>query len=335
MTGWRPDILPGYVACDIWLPSAEHAAGEPDDQMCATLIARCGRLSRRAVLYIHGWNDYFFQAHLGDFFAGCGYDFYAIDLRRYGRSLRPGQLPGYITRLNEYDAELGAAVAAVRAAGHDELIVMGHSTGGLIASLWAADHPGEVDALVLNSPWLDLGGSAIVRAVGTPVVHALANRGLSTTQIPVPVTDIYARSLRADRDGEWEYDSSLKVPDGAPILIGWIRAIRQGHRRVADGLGIEIPILVMASARSSFRRRWRAELMSVDTVLDVEQIATRATRLGRNVTIQRFEGGLHDLVLSRRPVRDRVFAGMSAWVTGYAMNGPVDGTDRWHEVNRR
>ncbi len=298
--------------------------------MSATLVAKCGQRFRRAVLYIHGWNDYFFQTHLADFFTECGYDFYAVDLRRYGRSLRPGQLPGYITRLDEYDTELTAAVAAVRAAGHDELIVMGHSTGGLIASLWAADHPGEVDALILNSPWLDLGGSAIVRAVGTPVVQALANRGLGTAQIPVPVTDIYARSLRADRDGEWKYNTSWKVSDGAPILIGWIRAIRQGHRRVAGVLGIEAPILVMASARSSFRRRWSAELSSVDTVLDVEQIVTRAPRLGRNVTIQRFEGGLHDLVLSRRPVRDRVFAGMAAWVTGYQRTArsitPTDGT---------
>lgn len=318
MTGWRLDILDGYEAREIELPSAEHAPEEPDDPLCATLIRRIGERTRRAVVYVHGWNDYFFQTHLGDFFAESGYDFYAVDLRRYGRSLRPGQLPGYITSLDEYDAELDAALAAVRAdADRDEMIMMGHSTGGLIAALWAADHPGQVDALILNSPWLDLQGSAIVRAIGTSVVDALAGRGLGTTQIPVPGSDIYARSLHAGRDGEWDYDLDWKAAEGGPILIGWIRAIRHGHQRVAAGLDIDIPILVMASARSNFRRRWRAELMSVDTVLDVEQIAGRATRLGRNVTIQRFDGGLHDLILSPRPVRDQVFADMAAWVGGY------------------
>lgn len=319
MTGWRPDtLLGGYQAWDIPLPSAKPANGESDEEMCATLVHKEGATSRRAVLYIHGWNDYFFQVHLADFFTGLGYDFYAIDLRRYGRSLRPGQLTGYITNLQEYDAELDAAVAAIRAdAQRDDVILMGHSTGGLIASLWAADHPGEVDALILNSPWLDLQGSALVRAIGTPVVDALAKRGLGTTQIPVPANDLYARSLRLDRNGEWDYDPELKAIEGSPILIGWLRAIRRGHQRVAAGLSIEAPILAMASARSSFRRRWHPDLMATDTVIDVEQTATRATRLGRHVTLIRFEGGLHDLVLSQQPVRNQVFADMTDWVAGY------------------
>ncbi|MEK8226237.1 alpha/beta hydrolase [Oerskovia sp. M15] len=46
-----------------------------------------GGLRRRAVLYVHGFVDYFFQAHLGDAFEEHGYAFYAIDLRGYGRSL--------------------------------------------------------------------------------------------------------------------------------------------------------------------------------------------------------------------------------------------------------
>ena len=61
----------------------------------ATLIRKTSdRRGRRAVLYLHGWNDYFFQTHLADYLSDIGYDFYALDLRRYGRSMRPGQLPG-------------------------------------------------------------------------------------------------------------------------------------------------------------------------------------------------------------------------------------------------
>ena len=32
-----------------------------------------------------GFNDYFFQAEMGRQFADSGYNFYAVDLRRYGR----------------------------------------------------------------------------------------------------------------------------------------------------------------------------------------------------------------------------------------------------------
>ena len=60
---------------------------------------------------MHGWNDYFFQTHLADAFADLGFDFYALDLRRYGRSLRLGQLRGFITDLDDYGPELDAAAA--------------------------------------------------------------------------------------------------------------------------------------------------------------------------------------------------------------------------------
>lgn len=319
--GWQPDILPGYEFRDLPLPDAELAAGDEEGLLAATLVRRCGPRRDRAVIYLHGWNDYFFQTHLGDFYADLvGYDFYAIDLRRYGRSLRQGQLQGYITTLSHYSEELDAAVEVVNAEAPggkpDQLIISGHSTGGLIAALWAADRPGAVDGVILNSPWLELQGSAMIRAVGTPVLEALASRGLSTTAIPMTGTDFYARALRADREGEWSYNQAWKGSPGPPILIGWIRAIRQGHARVAAGLGIDVPVLVMTSARTLYRRRWEPDLLGVDTVLDVDQIAQRAPRLGRHVTLIKFEGGLHDLVLSAKPVREAVFAEMKAWI-GY------------------
>ena len=46
------------------------------------------------MLYLHGWNDYFFQTHVADYLTDLGYDFYAVELRRYGRSLRPRATPG-------------------------------------------------------------------------------------------------------------------------------------------------------------------------------------------------------------------------------------------------
>lgn len=55
----------------------------------------------------------------------------------------------------------------------------------------------------------------------------------------------------------------------------------------------------------------------MDTVLDVEQIAARAVRLGRCVTVVRVEEGLHDLFLSAAPVRERVFAEIERFTRAY------------------
>lgn len=315
---WDTDLLDGYVSTEIALPDAARMPGEPDDvEVVATLVRRDEpRRSRRAALYVHGWNDYFFQTHLADHWAALGFDFYALDLRRYGRSLRRGHLPGFTTDLGEYDAELGAAADLIAAEDHDELVVIGHSTGGLVTSLWAARRPGRVDALVLNSPWLDLQGSALVRAIGAPVIDALGARS-PTAVLRAPDPGHYARTLHRSLEGEWDYDLDIKLTPGPPIRVGWLRAVIQGQRRVAAGLGIEAPVLVLASDRTSFARRWSEDLRVVDTVLDVEQIAARAVRLGRCVTVVRIEEGLHDLVLSAAPVRERVLSEMTRFVRGY------------------
>ena len=109
MTTWNPDFLDGYEVVDIPLPGVEPASGEPEDvELVATLVRRLPDRSRSAVLYVHGWNDYFFQTHLADHLADLGFDFYALDLRRYGRSLRRGHLNGFITDLDDYALELDA-----------------------------------------------------------------------------------------------------------------------------------------------------------------------------------------------------------------------------------
>ena len=314
---WDSDLLEGFVSTELPLPRAVPAVGEPDSvELIGTLVRRDGpSRSRRAVLYVHGWNDYFFQRHLALGFADLGYDFYAVDLRRYGRSLRRGHLAGFITDLDDYDEELDAAADLI-AAEHDVLVLMGHSTGGLVASLWAARHPDRVDAVVLNSPWLDLQGSATVRALGTPVIDALGSRS-PTAVLRLPDAGLYARALHTSLGGEWDYDLDLKANPTQPIRVGWLRAIRHGHQRVAAGLDIAAPVLVLASARSSFARRWSEELRGVDTVLDVEQIAARAVRLGPHVTVVRITDGLHDLMLSAEPVRAAVLVEIARFLRGY------------------
>ena len=323
MTTWHPDFLDGYEATDLPLPGAQPAPGEPEDvELVATLVRRLpSNRSRTAVLYVHGWNDYFFQTHLADHLADLGLDFYALDLRRYGRSLRRGHLNGFITDLDEYAAELDAA-ADVIAADHDELVLMGHSTGGLITSLWAATHSDRICGLVLNSPWLDLQGSAIVRTLGTPVIDALGSRNPTSILRLPPDLGHYPRTVHASLEGEWDYDMELKRTPGPPVRVGWLRAILLGHQRVAAGLDIRVPVLVLASTATEFTRKWHEGLRTVDVVLDVDQIAARAVKLGPHVTVVRIAEGMHDLVLSAAHVRKIVLDEIGRFVEGYVKTTP-------------
>src|SRR5690606_4757666 len=269
------------------------------------------------VLYVHGWSDYFFQKRLARFWTSRGARFFALDLRKYGRSLRPGQTPGFITDLAEYDAEIEAALAAREGAAGRRLVLLGHSTGGLILSLFAARHPRQVDALILNSPWLEFQLGA-ARAAIAPMV------GLQARLWPMdaaPQVDLgfYSRAQRevADPADPMETEPAWRPEQSMTVHVAWLHAILQGHRRVSEGLGIVAPVCVLLSARTALPTRWSDELTRADTVLVVDDVARAALRLGSSVTIERIEGALHDVFLSAREPRTDAYGRLERWVSGW------------------
>lgn len=289
------------------------------------------------VLYVHGWSDYFFNSEIARFWADAGARFFALDLRKYGRSLREGQTPAYITDLAAYDADIEAALAAMgreRDAGAPEgvsrrpqsgllnphtrpLILMGHSTGGLILSLWAARNHGRAAALVLNSPWLEFQLRGIGRQAISPVIEFGAR---VNPMRPLPNIDrgFYARSIAREFDGEWDYDHRMRPDRGFAIQPAWLTAILAGHAAIDAGIDVGMPVLTLLSARSTFLPRWDEAMLSSDTVLVVDDIARHAIDLGTEVTVVRIDGALHDVFLSREPARAASYAAITRWLRGYA-----------------
>ncbi len=268
------------------------------------------------MLYVHGWNDYFYQRHLADEMADAGLDFYAVDLRRYGRSLRDGQLAGYIADMTDYFVELDRAVETVRSDGHDDIVLMGHSTGGLVSALYAAERPGQFSALVLNAPWLEIQANTLLRPA-TQTVLTAARAVAPTTPLPQVDNGFYRRTISSALEGEWDYNRNLKGDKAFLIRVGWLAAVLDGHSRVAAGLRIDCPVLVAIAERSDFRRNWDEALRTADIVLDVDRIAERAPKLGNLVVIARFPDAVHDVTLSRRDVREAVFREYRRFLAAY------------------
>lgn len=328
MGEWTADIL-GAGFEQQTLPLGEDAEGE----IVATVVrslpdarrwwhpgdwgAARSTLDGVDVLYVHGWSDYFFQKRLARFWASRGARFYALDLRKYGRSLRQGQTPGFITDLAEYDADIGAALAARGDATGRRLVLFGHSTGGLTLSLWASRHPQQVDAVILNSPWLEFQLSA-ARGALAPMV------GLQARLWPMdaaPQVDLgfYSRAQResADPDDPVDINQQWRPEQAMTVHAGWLHAVFRGHAAVSRGLNITAPICVLLSQRSAVPTRWSDELTRADSVLVVDDIAKASVRLGRSVTVERIDGALHDVFLSRKDARDDAYERLERWVTGW------------------
>ena len=70
---------------------------------------------------------------------------------------------------------------------------------------------------------------------------------------------------------------------------------------------------------------WTEAMRRTDAVLDVNVIATRAMSLGRSVSVERIDGALHDVFLSRAEVRADAYRRLARWIRGYAAaDGVVD-----------
>jgi alpha-beta hydrolase superfamily lysophospholipase len=291
-------------------------ADDDEGEAVATLVRlRAATPTNRAVLYLHGFVDYFFQRHLAEFYTERGYDFYALDLRKYGRSLRPQHTPNFCRDLEVYDEEIDEAVRIIREEeGHDVLLVNGHSTGGLIAALWAdrARGRGVVQGLFLNSPFFEFNTPWLVRRLLNPFINATARRNPKSV-LPQKLGKTYGQSLHRDHHGEWDYDLAWKPLNGYPIYAGWVHSVGLAHRKLQAGLNIDVPVLVAASARS-YRGRFAEAAHHADAVLKVADIARYAPGLGKDVTLVRIDGGKHDLALSPAKARADLFAKLDEWM---------------------
>ncbi len=326
---WQTDILgEDFENCTFQATSSDGAA------RLATLVRHVPRTDkesaaetepRRAVLFLHGWSDYFFNVELAEFWTGKGFTFYALDMHNHGRSLRPETPGGYVAHLDDYDAEIAQAVAIIRSeacqeSGSDStrvpVTLMGHSTGGLIAALWVSAHPDVVQYLVLNSPWLEMHGNSMVRRAARTLVEPLA-RLRPQAVLRLPERGFYYRSISSSAEGEWFLDDRYRPPLAFPVRAGWLRAVLAGHSRVARGLKIGVPVIVLMSGSSANGMVWHETMRRSDAVLDVNTMAIRAMALGPSVTLERVDGALHDVFLSAATVRADAYARLARWIRGY------------------
>ncbi|MDK8601702.1 alpha/beta hydrolase [Trueperella bernardiae] len=298
-----------------------------------------------AVLAIHGWNDYFYQYEFALEVERMGGRFYAIDLRKYGRSHLDDQMWGYIEDLSTYDEEIHEALDVIYSELGDTvpLFLYGHSTGGLTATLWADRHPDALAGVILNSPWLEFQGQTALRLASQPILDTI-HRLSRTTVIPMPGNDFYHRLLTgymtdeeraaasADpcddpfvTDGGWHPDPRYRQVPSFPIRAGWLRAIANGHERVAQGLDIQCPILVLTSAQTFYSDTWNDQMRHADTVLNVDQIWKRVPWLGRVTTLVKVPDAIHDVLLSRRSARQYAYGHIERFVRGAVQPDPGPG----------
>ena len=236
-----------------------------------------------------------------------GFDFYAVDLRKYGRSLLPHQKPNY------YE-EITAFIKAIESNSSDDIYLLGHSTGGLIASCYMnyGEKRNDIKALVLNAPFLDMRESCLVTMMRyhfAKLGSAIKKDGKKDNAI----SSVYGESLHKDYYGEWDFNLAWKPIDGFPAYFKWFIAIVDAQRSL-KGSHITVPVLLLHSSKSFKSKKYSPEVQQADVVLDIEDMKRIGPNLGNKVQLISIDNGQHDLFLSTKKVRERAFEEMFSWL---------------------
>ena len=293
-----------------------HLKDDYEGKVVATLVS-CNQNTgtRKSIIYIHGYIDYFFHPHVAERFIQNEFDFYALDLRKYGRSLLSYQRENYCKSITEYFEEISLVINQIYEKGNSDIYLFGHSTGGLVAANYAnfGEEKDKVSGLILNSPFLDFyegefKKNIILAACNTLTLfsdYAYINNMLSS---------VYVQSIHKKYKGEWDFNLKWKYTQGFPTYFKWVLAIHEAHERLRKYSNLQIPVLVMHSSASTKLSKFSEEAYRKDIVLDVEDIKTRGANLGSKVTLLEVENAMHDIFLSPKAVREQAFKDMLEWL---------------------
>ena len=283
----------------------------------STIIRRkAKKTTNKAILYVHGFCDYFFQTEMAEQFNTHGFDFYALDLRKYGRSHLSHQKLYNVRELCEYSADLDAAIELIETEQHDMIILCGHSTGGLITTLYAAQHPKHksLKALWLNSPFYDFNMRDIEKKIALPRLSQLAKK-FPDLLFPSRLNKFYVPSLHQFYHGEWLFNLEWKKPKMPLVRLSFIRAIHLAQQTLHQGITLDIPTLIMHSHQTRYPLRFNKAAQSSDVILNIEDMQKWGHTIQGDVEFYKVHDALHDVVLSKHPVRKDVYQKLFDWLS--------------------
>jgi acylglycerol lipase len=244
---------------------------------------------RASVVIVHG-----FKAHSGLYsetakqLVRAGLAVYALDLRGHGKS--EGER-FWVDEFSDYVADLERLVLLVRErAPNIPLFILGHSVGGVVASLFALEHPSQLSGLITESFAFELPPPSIALALMKGLDHlaprakVLALKDEDFSRDPAIVAGMKADPLIS------------QVPGPTHTLAEMIRAGEKLRKNLAV---ISTPVLVLHGTADRATRPSGSQHF-VDAVGSVDKV------------LKLYEGAAHDLLHDLD--KERVLSDIVAWV---------------------
>jgi len=116
-------------------------------------------------------------------------------------------------------------------------------------------------------------------------------------------------------DGLWDFNTDWKSVGEFPVYNGFLRAIRNGQKKLQKGLDIKCPVFLLCSDKKGARaKNIKSYYFNSDCVLNPKHMIKYMSALGRDIKHVVIKDGLHDLALSPKSVRENFFNEVALWL---------------------
>ena len=267
--------------------------------------------NKKAFIWIHGFNDYFYHFHISDLLYESSYDFYHITLHNYGETLTDKRY--YTDDLRNYFIDIDNSLEYIIKKNYEKLFLYGHSLGGLITSVYCLDgtYREIIDGLILNSPFYDFYNTKKMEFLIKNVAYYI---GKYFPTLSLRKADKKPNSYSAEILKKFYFEPNLKLVHNSEIYAGWITTVINFQQLIKNNkLKIDIPVLIFYSNKSDY-----SNTTNCDNVLDVKEIDKYCNNLSNHITKIEINKGIHDIFTSDKEPLDKSIFYLLKWLKQFS-----------------
>jgi len=244
-----------------------------------------------ALLIVHGLAEHCGRyANVIDHFVPRGYAIYGLDHVGHGRSAGTRV---YVKRFDDFVSVLKTYVEMIRDwQPQTPLIMLGHSLGALIGTIYLLDHPSDLNAAVFSGPLVKIPDNI------SPVT-VLLSRVLSAVFPKLGVAAVDASGVSRDPDVVRAYVEDPLVYTGKTTARLGCEMLKALRRVAKEAPRIKIPLLVLQGSED--------RLVSPEGAEMVHRLAGSTDK-----TLKVYDGLHHEIY--NEPEQHIVLADVEAWL---------------------
>jgi len=244
------------------------------------------------LLVAHGLAEYSGRyTNLVNHFVPKGYAIYGHDHRGHGKS---EGLRCYVDRFSDYLIDLKTFFDMAHAEhGNTKIFLVGHSMGGTIATVYAAQHQDELAGLMVSGASLTASTSVSPVLMAAAGIFSVLSPKMGTTVLDASAISQDKAVVDAYVNDPLVYRGKVRARLGAELIKAW----KKLPSLMPD---IKLPILIMHG--------------TVDRLSDPEGSRMLYERVSStDKTLKLYEGFYHEIM--NEPGREQVFEDMETWLS--------------------